>query len=156
MAVKAANGRAAAAAKAAATRAANKQAAAAKAAAAKEAKAAAMEARAAALAAIQAAAVKDPNATDWDDWELEYPESRVRRGGLVIWFRAIGRVIRTAFAADPARATLVFIGSPLLESVAGAGRRVAGDALRGPGEGRRRLGRDSPPSSWPPRWSSPT
>ena len=74
LAVKAANGRAAAAAKAAATRAANKQAAAAKAAAAKEAKAAAMEARAAALAAIQAAAVKDPNATDWDDWELEYPD----------------------------------------------------------------------------------
>jgi ATP-binding cassette, subfamily B, bacterial len=33
----------------------------------------------------------------------------------VIWFRAIGRVIRTAFAADPARATAVFIGSPLLD-----------------------------------------
>jgi ATP-binding cassette subfamily B protein len=32
----------------------------------------------------------------------------------VIWFRAVGRVIRTAFAADPARATFVFIGSPLL------------------------------------------
>jgi ATP-binding cassette subfamily B protein len=32
----------------------------------------------------------------------------------VIWFRAVGRVIRTAFAADPARAAFVFIGSPLL------------------------------------------
>jgi ATP-binding cassette subfamily B protein len=32
----------------------------------------------------------------------------------VIWFRAAGRVIRTAFAADPARALFVFIGSPLL------------------------------------------
>jgi ATP-binding cassette, subfamily B, bacterial len=32
----------------------------------------------------------------------------------MIWFRAIGRVIRTAFAADPGRAILVFIGSPLL------------------------------------------
>jgi ATP-binding cassette, subfamily B, bacterial len=32
----------------------------------------------------------------------------------VIWFRATGRVIRTAFAADPARALFVFIGSPLL------------------------------------------
>ena len=29
----------------------------------------------------------------------------------MIWFRAIGRVIRTAFAADPARALLVFIGT---------------------------------------------
>ena len=75
------NGRAAAAAKAAATRAANKEAAAAKAAAAREAKAAAAEAKAAALAAIQAAAATAPvaaaetPATDWDDWELEYPES---------------------------------------------------------------------------------
>ncbi len=75
------NGRAAAAAKAAATRAANKEAAAAKAAAAREAKAAAAEAKAAALAAIQAAAatahvaVAETHATDWDDWELEYPES---------------------------------------------------------------------------------
>jgi ATP-binding cassette subfamily B protein len=33
----------------------------------------------------------------------------------VIWFRAIRRVIRTAFAADPARATFVFIGSPILD-----------------------------------------
>jgi len=32
----------------------------------------------------------------------------------VIWLRAIGRVIRTAFAADPVRALFVFIGSPLL------------------------------------------
>jgi ATP-binding cassette, subfamily B, bacterial len=32
----------------------------------------------------------------------------------MIWFRAIGRVIRTAFAADPARAAFVFIGSPFL------------------------------------------
>ncbi|HET9770686.1 MAG TPA: hypothetical protein VFS16_07345, partial [Acidimicrobiia bacterium] len=32
----------------------------------------------------------------------------------MIWFRAVGRVIRTAFAADPGRATFVFIGSPLL------------------------------------------
>jgi ATP-binding cassette, subfamily B, bacterial len=32
----------------------------------------------------------------------------------VIWFRAVGRVVRTAFAADPARATFVFIGSPIL------------------------------------------
>ncbi|HZI39212.1 MAG TPA: ABC transporter ATP-binding protein [Acidimicrobiia bacterium] len=32
----------------------------------------------------------------------------------MIWFRAIGRVIRTAFAADSGRALLVFIGSPLL------------------------------------------
>ena len=32
----------------------------------------------------------------------------------MIWFRAIGRVVRTAFAADPLRATIVFIGSPLL------------------------------------------
>jgi len=32
-----------------------------------------------------------------------------------IWFRAIGRVIRTAFAADPVRAAFVFIGSPLLD-----------------------------------------
>jgi ATP-binding cassette subfamily B protein len=32
----------------------------------------------------------------------------------MIWFRAIGRVIRTAFAADPGRALIVFIGSPLL------------------------------------------
>ncbi|HET9770687.1 MAG TPA: ATP-binding cassette domain-containing protein, partial [Acidimicrobiia bacterium] len=75
------NGRAAAAAKAAATRAANKEAAAAKAAAAREAKAATAEAKAAALAAIQAAAatahvaVAETHATDWDDWELEYPES---------------------------------------------------------------------------------
>ena len=33
----------------------------------------------------------------------------------MIWFRAIGRVIRTAFAADPARALFVFIGSPILD-----------------------------------------
>ena len=33
----------------------------------------------------------------------------------MIWFRAISRVIRTAFAADPARATLVFVGSPVLD-----------------------------------------
>jgi ABC-type multidrug transport system ATPase subunit len=69
----------AAAAKAAATRAAAKEAAAAKAAAAREAKAAAQEAKAAAMAAIQAAAPQAPvaadHATDWDDWELEYPES---------------------------------------------------------------------------------
>jgi ATP-binding cassette subfamily B protein len=70
----------AAAAKAAATRAAAKEAAAAKAAAAREAKAAAIEAKAAALAAIQAAAkapvaVEDPHSTDWDNWELEYPDS---------------------------------------------------------------------------------
>ena len=32
----------------------------------------------------------------------------------MIWFRAVARVIRTAFAADPGRATFVFIGSPLL------------------------------------------
>ena len=32
----------------------------------------------------------------------------------MIWFRAVGRVIRTAFAADPGRATFVFIGSPIL------------------------------------------
>jgi ATP-binding cassette subfamily B protein len=32
----------------------------------------------------------------------------------VIWFRAMGRVVRTAFAADPARALVVFIGSPIL------------------------------------------
>ena len=32
----------------------------------------------------------------------------------MIWFRATGRVIRTAFAADPVRALFVFIGSPLL------------------------------------------
>jgi ATP-binding cassette, subfamily B, bacterial len=73
--------RKAAAAKAAATRAAAKEAAAAKAAAAREAKAAAAQAKAAALAAIQAAAPQPPaatednHATDWDDWELEYPES---------------------------------------------------------------------------------
>jgi ATP-binding cassette subfamily B protein len=69
----------AAAAKAAATRAAAKEAAAAKAAVAREAKAAAQEAKAAAMAAIQAAAPQAPvaadHATDWDDWELEYPES---------------------------------------------------------------------------------
>ncbi len=33
----------------------------------------------------------------------------------MIWFRAVGRVIRTAFAADPGRATVVFVGSPLLD-----------------------------------------
>ncbi|MGH9010258.1 MAG: ATP-binding cassette domain-containing protein, partial [Acidimicrobiia bacterium] len=33
----------------------------------------------------------------------------------MIWFRAVGRVIRTAFAADPARATVVFVGSPILD-----------------------------------------
>ena len=33
----------------------------------------------------------------------------------MIWFRAIGRVIRTAFAADPVRALFVFIGSPILD-----------------------------------------
>jgi ATP-binding cassette subfamily B protein len=33
----------------------------------------------------------------------------------VIWFRAIGRVVRTAFAADPVRAAFVFIGSPILD-----------------------------------------
>jgi len=33
----------------------------------------------------------------------------------VIWFRAIGRVIRTAFAADPVRAFFVFVGSPILD-----------------------------------------
>jgi len=33
----------------------------------------------------------------------------------VIWFRAIGRVVRTAFAADPARAAFVFVGSPILD-----------------------------------------
>jgi ATP-binding cassette, subfamily B, bacterial len=32
----------------------------------------------------------------------------------VIWFRAMGRVVRTAFAADPTRALVVFIGSPIL------------------------------------------
>ncbi|MEW6476260.1 MAG: ABC transporter ATP-binding protein [Actinomycetota bacterium] len=32
----------------------------------------------------------------------------------MIWFRAIGRVVRTAFAADPARAAFVFIGSPVI------------------------------------------
>jgi ATP-binding cassette, subfamily B, bacterial len=32
----------------------------------------------------------------------------------MIWFRAIGRVVRTAFAADPGRASFVFVGSPLL------------------------------------------
>ena len=32
----------------------------------------------------------------------------------MIWFRAIGRVVRTAFVADPARAIVVFIGSPFL------------------------------------------
>jgi ATP-binding cassette subfamily B protein len=32
----------------------------------------------------------------------------------MIWFRAIARVVRTAFAADPVRALFVFIGSPLL------------------------------------------
>jgi ATP-binding cassette, subfamily B, bacterial len=49
-----------------------------------EAAAAAKEARAAALAAIEAnfappvkapVVVEDPHATDWDDWEIEYPES---------------------------------------------------------------------------------
>ncbi|HYH48506.1 MAG TPA: ABC transporter ATP-binding protein [Acidimicrobiia bacterium] len=33
----------------------------------------------------------------------------------MIWFRAIGRVIRTAFAADPVRAFFVFVGSPILD-----------------------------------------
>ncbi|MCA1846841.1 MAG: ABC transporter ATP-binding protein/permease, partial [Actinobacteria bacterium] len=33
----------------------------------------------------------------------------------MIWFRAIGRVVRTAFAADPRRALVVFIGSPILD-----------------------------------------
>ena len=33
----------------------------------------------------------------------------------MIWFRAVGRVIRTAFAADPVRAAFVFIGSPVLD-----------------------------------------
>ena len=33
----------------------------------------------------------------------------------MIWFRAIGRVVRTAFAADPARAAFVFVGSPILD-----------------------------------------
>jgi ATP-binding cassette subfamily B protein len=75
---------AAAEAKAAAARDA-KAAAEAKAAAAREARAAAAEAKAAARAAIEAsfapppakapAVVEDPHATDWDDWELEYPES---------------------------------------------------------------------------------
>ena len=84
-ATKAAAARAAKAAAARAARAAAKEA---KAAAAEEAKAAALavkEAKAAALAAIEAAkpvaqvkapaVVEDPHATDWDDWELEYPES---------------------------------------------------------------------------------
>jgi ATP-binding cassette subfamily B protein len=74
---KAADAKAAAAAKRAAAREA-------KAAAAREAEAAALavkEAKAAARAAIEAAAAKAPalvddmQATDWDDWELEYPES---------------------------------------------------------------------------------
>ena len=54
-----------------------------KAAAAREAKLAAEAAKSAALAAIEAIAppvqapqvVDDPNSTDWDDWELEYPEA---------------------------------------------------------------------------------
>ena len=87
-AARAAKTAAARAAKAAAARAARAAAKEAKAAAAEEAKAAALavkEAKAAALAAIEAArpaepvkapaAVEDQHATDWDDWELEYPES---------------------------------------------------------------------------------
>ena len=87
-AAKRAEARKAAAAKAAATRAAKKEAAAASAAAEREAKAAAAQAKAAALAAIEAAALQPPAATthavtpaedsnvpDWDNWELEYPES---------------------------------------------------------------------------------
>jgi len=33
----------------------------------------------------------------------------------VIWFRALGRVVRTAFAADPWRAALVFTVLPLMQ-----------------------------------------
>src|SRR2546423_10121052 len=41
------------------------------------------------------------------------PDAHVR-GGPVIWFRALGRVVRTAFAADPLRAAVVFIVLPLM------------------------------------------
>ena len=32
----------------------------------------------------------------------------------MIWFRALGRVVRTAFAADPTRAAVVFVVLPLM------------------------------------------
>jgi ATP-binding cassette subfamily B protein len=49
----------------------------------------------------------------------------------VIWFRAIGRVIRTAFAADPGRAAFVFIGSPVLSMAPVLGAVWLGMLFRG-------------------------
>src|SRR5256714_3896274 len=42
------------------------------------------------------------------------PDAHVR-GGPVIWSRALGRVVRTAFAADPLRAAIVFTVLPLMQ-----------------------------------------